>query len=185
MNDWWIFRGTRTPHDLIAEKLPEPPKWRRYHHDNTNGQELPDDLFIEYPVSNAERGATYLSDELQVDIVNAALYLRRPLLVTGKPGSGKTSLAYAIAYELKLGPVLIWPITSRSTLQDGLYRYDAVARLHATTLAQRQSQVKELYDEAAEFGRYLRLGPLGTALRTSRPKRPRVLLIDEIDKSDI
>ena len=41
-----------------------------------------------------------------IDVVNAALYLRRPLLITGKPGTGKTSLAYAIAYELKLGAVL-------------------------------------------------------------------------------
>jgi len=62
-------------------------------------------------------------------MVNAALYLRRPLLITGKPGTGKSSLAYAVAHELKLGEVLYWPITTRTTLKDGLYSYDAIGRL--------------------------------------------------------
>lgn len=207
MNDWWIFRGTRAPHDLIEEKLPEPPKWRQYRRKYKDDQALPNDLFIERYLESELRGATYLSSERERDLINAALFLRRPLLITGKPGTGKTSLAYAVAYELKLGPVLTWPITSRSTLQDGLYRYDAIARLQATTLEQqriaklaKQSQASEATEalpnrlphsvgaaanEATDIGRYLRLGPLGTALRTSRPKRPRVLLIDEIDKSDI
>src|SRR6266699_3611028 len=65
----------------------------------------------------------------EIEMVNAALFLRRPLLVTGKPGCGKSSLAYMVAYELQLGPVLRWPITTRSTLADGLYRYDAIGRL--------------------------------------------------------
>ena len=67
------------------------------------------------------------ADKLMVEMVNAALYLRRPLLITGKPGSGKSSLIYAVARELRLGEVLRWPITSRTTLKDGLYEYDAVA----------------------------------------------------------
>jgi MoxR-like ATPase len=50
-------------------------------------------------------------------MVNAALYLRRPLLVTGKPGTGKTSLAYAVAYALGLGEVLEWSITTRTSLE--------------------------------------------------------------------
>jgi MoxR-like ATPase len=54
-----------------------------------------------------------------VEMVNAALYLRRPLLITGKPGVGKSSLIYAVAHELKLGRVLRWPITSRVALKDG------------------------------------------------------------------
>src|SRR6266478_576650 len=70
----------------------------------------------------------------EIDLVNAALYLRRPLFITGRPGFGKSSLAYAVAYELKLGPVLKWPITTRVTLQDGLYRYDAIGRLQAASL---------------------------------------------------
>ncbi|GHD81059.1 hypothetical protein GCM10010317_103830 [Streptomyces mirabilis] len=53
-------------------------------------------------------------------MINAALYLRRALLVTGSPGAGKSTLAHSVAYELGLGNVLRWPIVSRSTLQDGL-----------------------------------------------------------------
>jgi MoxR-like ATPase len=69
--------------------------------------------------------------------------------------------------------VLRWSITTRSTLQDALYRYDAIGRL----------QEASLQKATPDIGRYLTLGPLGTALLPT--KRPRVLLIDELDKSDI
>jgi MoxR-like ATPase len=109
-----------------------------------------------------------LSDDV-VRAVNAALYLRRPLLVTGKPGVGKSSLAYAVSYQLRMGPVLHWPIASRTTRKDGLYEYDAVGRFQD--------------EEKKEPGLYLRLGPLGTALYPT--SWPRVLLVDEIDKGDL
>jgi MoxR-like ATPase len=113
-----------------------------------------------------------------IDAVNTALYLRRPLLVTGKPGSGKSSLIRAVARELKLGPVLRWPITSKSTLKDGLYLYDALGRL------EEQKRIKEGdKGDDSDIGRFIELGPLGTALL--RTNWPRALLIDEIDKSDL
>jgi MoxR-like ATPase len=75
--------------------------------------------------------------------------------------------------------VLIWPINSRSTLQEGLYHYDALARLQdASRLDNGKGAASKV-----PIGRYLRLGPLGTALLPQ--ERPRVVLIDEIDKSDI
>jgi MoxR-like ATPase len=115
--------------------------------------------------------------------VNAAIHLRRPLLVTGLPGSGKTSLAYAIATELGLGPVLVWAITPRSRLlEDGLYRYDALARLQQADLDRAAHKPGEDL-KPPPIDPFLRLGPVGTAFLPSR--WPRVLLIDEIDKGDL
>ncbi|MGC4864722.1 AAA family ATPase [Micromonospora sp. DT53] len=167
-----IYTGSATPHDGI-DRLPKAPPWRTF--DGT-----PDACWGEdtaglppMPPPQQRRGATYrgITAE-QIDAVNAALLLRRPLLVTGKPGVGKSSLAYAVAYELQLGPVLHWPIVSRSTVRDGLYDYDAIGRVQDAAMG-----------AGADVADYLRLGPLGTALLPH--DRPRALLIDEIDKSEI
>jgi MoxR-like ATPase len=164
MNDWKIFQGTgKRLNGEIDKLLPPPPSWRQFDSD-TKKRQL--------------RGSTFQARPEEIELVNAALYLRRPLLVTGKPGTGKTSLAYAVAYELKLGEVLYWPITTRTTLKDGLYYYDAIGRLQDA-----QQQDNNNKDNLKEIGKYIQLGPLGTALFSS--DKPRALLIDEIDKSDI
>jgi MoxR-like ATPase len=161
MESWKIFKGTGNPHSGI-QNLPDPPSWR---------------LFENSDARQTRRGSTFLADPEMIETVNAALYLRRPLLITGKPGTGKTSLTYAVAHELQLGEVLYWPITSRTTLKDGLYSYDAIGRLQDAQ--QNQAGIDNLQD----IGNYIQLGPLGTALLPS--DQPRMLLIDEIDKSDI
>ncbi|MBE8520122.1 AAA family ATPase [Amycolatopsis sp. H6(2020)] len=180
--DWWIYRGTGRPLGgaTLADLLPPAPPWRAF-----DGGPLPDEDVVPPDEGEAARrlGSEHRLiarhvDTHEIDMVNAALYLRRPLLVTGRPGSGKSSLAYRVARELGLGRVLRWPITSHTTLRAGLYTYDAIGRAQAagTRSAARDG------DHEPPIGEYLRLGELGTVFL---PRRlPRVLLIDELDKSE-
>lgn len=178
MKDWQIFQKASSPHDGI-KRLPTAPSWRSFSSTGENKTE------------EEKRGATFQIGDNEVELVNAALYLRRPLLVEGKPGTGKTSLAYAVAHQLQLGKVLRWNITTRSTLTEGLYSYDAVGRLQSIRKQNQDSPTLDNHTDKQEnhqvddIGKYVRLGAVGTALHQSQDKKPRVLLIDEIDKSDI
>ncbi len=114
----------------------------------------------------------YIATEDLKVAVNAAVTLERPLLIKGEPGTGKTVLAEQVASALG-APLLEWHIKSTTKAQQGLYEYDAVARL-------RDSQLGE--ERAREVRNYIKRGKLWEAFTADA--RP-VLLIDEIDKADI
>ena len=111
------------------------------------------------------------TDDLKV-AVNAAVKLRRPLLIKGEPGTGKTVLAQEIANVMD-APLIEWNIKSTTKAHQGLYEYDAVARL-------RDGQLGEA--RVHDIANYIKKGKLWEAFTS--PRLP-VLLIDEIDKADI
>lgn len=233
---WWIYRGTGRPipEGELAAALPPPPPWRRFDGGPPLSPPTTDESDFVRRLGRPSNSRPWPTDPAETDIVNAALLLRRPLLITGEPGVGKSTLAHRVAWELGLGRVLRWPISSRSTLRAGLYEYDAIGRAQDAATARQLAGLSSggagsagnvLVTEgpglegaglegagveggtasgspssgtigAADpgngfaagltdfgLGDYLRLGPLGTALLPY--ELPRVLLIDELDKSDI
>jgi MoxR-like ATPase len=111
------------------------------------------------------------TDDLKV-AVNAAVTLRRPLLVKGEPGTGKTVLAHEIAAATG-APLIQWHIKSTTKAHQGLYEYDAVARL-------RDGQLGD--ERVHDIRNYIKRGKLWDAFTSEQLP---VLLIDEIDKADI
>lgn len=176
VSSWHIYRGTNTPRQVKDEHTREtgapeisaPPPWRPAK--TKQPAIVVTDMETDFQ--------PFLPDDDTRHMVNAALLLRRPLLVTGSPGTGKTRLAYAVAHELNLGRVLRWSINTRSTLREGLYEYDAIGRLQAMAPRHDRAPI-----ETAELRDYVKLAPLGIALLPW--DRPRVVLVDEIDKSHV
>lgn len=114
---------------------------------------------------------SYVATEDLMVAVNAAITLRRPLLIKGEPGTGKTVLAREVAQSLGV-PLISWHVKSTTKAQHGLYEYDAVSRL-------RDSQLGD--PKVNDIANYIRPGKLWEAFERGRA----VLLIDEIDKADI
>jgi MoxR-like ATPase len=166
-DQWRIYKGSKK----LSEIENIIPKWR----DKKSN-----------PNHNAEAFVP-LNEEI-IDAVNTAIYLRRPLLVTGEAGIGKSSLAKSIAKFLGV-ELLHWHITSKSVLQDALYSYDALSRLHDIQMKKLYFEIGDKNDEVKEYANistgienYLKLKALGSAFLSDDTV---VVLIDEIDKSDM
>jgi MoxR-like ATPase len=121
----------------------------------------------------------YSADPELINAVNLAIFLKRPLLLEGEAGCGKTRLASAVAYELGL-PLYRWNIRSDTTAKEGQYQYDAIARLHDVQI---QNKEQNSSRDPRKPEQYLKLGALGKAFACKTS--PAVVLIDEIDKADV
>ena len=133
--------------------------------------------------------AGYIADQGLVDAVNVALLLSQPLLLTGEPGTGKTQLAWRIAWELGFAPPLLFETKSTSTAKDLFYTYDSLRRFHAAHTPQASQDNRD----------YLTYNALGLAILHANleatvhdvlppgfrhPGQCRsVVLIDEVDKA--
>ena len=154
---------------------------RTYH---GNGQRKYD------PLSGApDTPEPYIASQRLRDAVNMALHLRRPLLVEGEAGTGKSRLANSVAYELGY-PLKEIYVKSTSQANDLLYTFDAISRLYAlqehaalTSLAGSEPQ-KASPAGHLDKRHFFSLGALGEAIQLSKENTPSVVLIDEIDKAD-
>lgn len=125
-------------------------------------------------ISRRGQQGNYVASDPVKSAVNTALIVEQPLLVTGEPGTGKTALAWSVACELGLGPVLEFHTRSDHHARDVLYTYDALRRLQDVQLNDRRAQ---------DPGNYVELNALGAAIEEGMKGRRRVVLIDEIDKA--
>lgn len=138
----------------------------------------------------------YFPDPGLIQAVNLALFLKRPLLLMGEPGCGKTRLAETVAYALHQADYKTyfraWHVKSTTKAKEGIYTFDALARLRLSEATQKNEELRNKLKEGGkkleEFYTQegiLRKGPLAEVFDLSTAANPGVLLIDEVDKADI
>ncbi len=156
--------GTQPPFEILV------PDDRNATRRNTLAQRvLPETLG-----SHREAARHYQPDADLVDAVNVALAVGAPLLLTGEPGTGKTQVAHYLAWYFDIEDnFFALYVRSNTTAEDLLYRFDAVAYLHAANYPARQGQ-------AISRDEFVEPGPLWQAYECPQPA---VVLIDEIDKA--
>jgi MoxR-like ATPase len=144
--EFGLYRGDGEPRNAGAKLPPQPPSF-------------------------AERGK-YIADPDLAEAINVALWVGQPLLVTGEPGVGKTTVAWSIAHELGLDGPHTFHTRSTSVGRDLLYRYDAVRHF---------ADIQRNEPGAKSTANYIEMEALGKAIKASEKRA--VVLIDEIDKA--
>lgn len=145
------------------------------------------------PIDEKHTIRPYFPSQRLVESVHLAILLRRPLLLKGEPGCGKTKLAETVAYELYgksyRQHYFEWHIKSTSKAKDGLYTFDHVKRLRDSQidahLLKADAKREDLDLKSDDIEHYIDSGELGKAYKASKEGKPAILLIDEIDKADI
>jgi MoxR-like ATPase len=124
--------------------------------------------------NHREAARTFQPDADLVDAVNVALAVGAPLLLTGEPGTGKTQVAFYLAWYFGLEDRLFsLYVRSTTTAEDLLYRFDAVAYLHAAHDPAR-------HGTSVDKKEFVEPGPLWQAYVAGGPS---IVLLDEIDKA--
>jgi MoxR-like ATPase len=142
-----------------------------------------------YSAATLREPRNYLADPGLVDAVNVALMLRQPLMVTGEPGTGKTVLAWSVAWELGLDPPLVFETKSTSQARDLFYFYDTLGRFTAKELRADAGNAKD-YITYSALGAAIVLANAPDAVADALPidfehpgRRRSVVLIDEVEKA--
>ena len=153
--------------------MADNPEFQVYKGDGSTIQERNISLPSYEKLTRMDAPKGYVAAPPLRDAVNVAIALGQPLLLTGEPGTGKTRLAYSIAYELNMGDPLVFHTKTTSSARDLFYRYDSLGHFHDAQLKDKNEiNIKD----------YITYEAMGKAIIKSKESRS-IVLIDEIDKA--